>query len=91
MEKMIAIEQKMKRVGANPDSVMRANPKRNCLDRLSVPRKIQLKTPCFKFRISFFYCLFCIFLIDAFILTKDIIQLVEMQVFAEDYPEIVAV
>ena len=78
MEQIQHIEQKMKRAGAHPDSVLRANPKRTFLDRVKVPRKFAIKMLCCKFRVSFYYCLFNVFLIDLFILVKDIIQIVEM-------------
>ena len=48
-----------------------------------------MKTPCFKFRVSFYYCLFVIFLIDMFILLKDFIQIIEIFVYAEDYPPLI--
>lgn len=89
MEQMIEIEKKMKRSGADLSHIMRANPKRTCLDRITVPRNFSMKTPCFKFRVSFYYCLFCIFLIDIFILLKDIIQIAEVFVYMEDYPPLI--
>ena len=78
MEQLIDIEKKMKKSGADLSHIMRANPKRTCLDRITVPRNFSMKSPCLKFRVSFYYCLFCIFLIDMFILLKDFIQIIEM-------------
>lgn len=86
MEQMYQIEQKMKRSGANHDAILRANPKRNWLDRIKVPKRIALKTWCCKFKISLFYCLFCVFLIDTFMLVKDMIQIAERYVYSEHYP-----
>jgi hypothetical protein len=88
---MYQIEQKMKRSGANADAILRANPKRNCLDRIKVPKRIAMKTWCCKFKISLFYCLFCVFLIDMFMLAKDVIQMVERQVYWQNYPHIIEV
>lgn len=71
----------MKRVGADPNTLLKANAKRNCLDRISVPKRVAVKFLCLKFKVSFYYCLFCIFLIDWFILCKDIIQIAESLVY----------
>ena len=91
MEQMYQIEKKMKRSGANPNIILRANPKRNWLDRITVPKRIAMKTWFCKFRVSLFYCLFCVFLIDMFMDCKNVIQIIERYVYAENYPNIIQV
>lgn len=56
-----------------------------------MPRKLRLRTPCCRFKVSYLFCALVVTLIDFFILLKYVLQFWEMKAYSEDYPVRVAV
>lgn len=57
------------------------------LDRVQIPKRVSLRTPCWSFKVSFFFCTLVVALIDFFILLKYAVQFSEMRMFSEDFPK----
>ena len=87
LQEISKIERKLIKSGAKPSDVLNLKPKqRNFLDKVNVPRKFRIKSPCLRVRCSLMFCIFVLAMIDFFILLKYMIQISEMGTFKEDYP-----
>ena len=86
MHQISIIEHKLQKTGTKPESLMNAPKERNCFDRMHLPKKLKIITPCCKIRASFIICMLGVAVIDAIILLRYLIQVSEIVVYQEDYP-----
>ena len=89
LQQLSKIKKKLKKTGTNPETLLRIRSKRTWLDKLSIPKKIRVKTPCFKMKVSFLFCIFVMSIIDFFILFKYVLEFRESRAYPVDFPQIV--
>lgn len=86
MHHISVIEEKLKRSGTAPESLLHVQAKRSYLDKLRIPKKVRIETLCCKVKASYLFCMLGLTIIDFFVLLKYILQIVEMAVYKSDYP-----
>lgn len=89
--RMSAIEEALKRSGADPNTVLRASGRRNCLDRVKIPMRLDVGCPCGRVATTYFMCLFIVMIIDIINFFKYAILTIETFQYEENYPEIISV
>ena len=90
MRRLSEIEAKLRRSGTDP-SVILTSSDRTCLDRVSVPRRFACASPCCKFGLTYFTCLFVVMVFDFFNTARYIGMTVESSIYGKNYPVVVLV
>ena len=83
------VDRRLKKSGKRPESILSVPKKRTYLDRIRVPKNFTLRNCLCKMRLTFYFCLFIIVIIDFFLTLKGIIMLIERFRYLENYPNLV--
>ena len=85
------VENKLKKTGTDPESLLFVKPRRSFLDRVRIPKKIKCKlSRKLRMDMTYIYCVFLIAIVDFFTLFKTICLISEHTEYNEDYPAVVA-
>lgn len=86
------VENKLKKTGTDPESLLFVKPRRSFLDRVRIPKKIKCKlTRSLSMDMTYIYCVFLIAIVDFFALFKTICLISEHSEYSQDYPTVVAI
>lgn len=83
------VDRRLKKSGKRPESILSVPKKRTYLDRIRVPKNFTLRNCICKMKLTFYFCLFIIVIIDFFLTLKGAIMLIERFRYRENYPFLV--
>jgi hypothetical protein len=84
------IEKTLKRTGTDPMELLKYDTNMLVLERVNIPRKFICSNCICKFKLTLFFCLFVVVIIDCFLLLKYLVMFIEFLTYKEDYPILVA-
>lgn len=70
-------------------SLLQIEYRRTFLERVTIPKEIKCANCICKCRLSLYFCLFVIFMIDTFVLIKYVAMFSDKVIYSDDYPTLV--